>query len=268
MVTATATNTPTIVPATTPTRSRSFKSTAVRPGRALRWARLLYYAVFAPTFIYSLWVQVVVMKGPGRTPLPASLGFGRDSVFLTFHGNFHCTWYACLCLLNALLDLGTRVRRGKRLRARSRVARLVERITHRWTAILFPLAAFVGIAYYLILHYHPLTRLRATTVPDYDEKMALLHLVPLLFVLGDSLLKDEDSMKRHGLKRSTALIGICTYGVLYFIWSCFCVFKNGGHWPYPVSLFACSFACLSTYSNGHTRFHFCTLFMSCTDRED
>lgn len=125
-----------------------------RPGWALRWARVSYYALFAPTFLYSLWVQLVVLKGPGRVPIPASRGFGRDSIFLTFHGNFHCTWYACLCLLHAVLDLG-RVRRGAR-KMRSRVARAVERAVYKWTSILFPLASFVGVAYYLILHFHPL----------------------------------------------------------------------------------------------------------------
>lgn len=210
------------------------KSAGARPGRALRWARLSYYALFAPTFLYSLWVQLVVLKGPGRVPIPASRGFGRDSVFLTFHGNLHCTWYACLCLLHALLDAG----RGRRWRrARSRVARAVERATHKWTAVLFPLASFVGVAYYLILHFHPLTRLRASLVPDYDEKMALLHAVPLVFALGDSLLKDEELMRRHGLERRSAVRGICGYGAIYFAWSCLCVYINGGNWPYPVRLY-------------------------------
>lgn len=140
---------------TNSTRSRSLKS-AVRPGRALRWARLMFYGVFAPAFLYSFYVQIIVLKGPGRTPLPASTGWGRDSIFLTFHGNTHCTWYACLCLLHALFDLQPtrKLKRGKR--TRSRLARAVEHTTHKWTAILFPLASFVGVAYYLILHFHPM----------------------------------------------------------------------------------------------------------------
>lgn len=126
------------------------------PSRALRWTRLLYYSITAPTFLWSLYVQLVVLKGEGRVPIPASVRFGRDTVFLTFHGNFHCTWYACLCLLNALLDLdpARRLRRVKR--DKSAIARAVERTVHRWTGVLFPLASFVGIAYYLILHFHPL----------------------------------------------------------------------------------------------------------------
>lgn len=206
------------------------------PSRALRYARLAYYAVYAPVFLYSMYVQLIVLKGPGRTPIPASVNFGRDSVFLTFHGNFHCTWYACLCLLNAFLTLDparhSRRPNGRR-RDRSSIAVTVERTVHRWTGPLFPLASFVGLAYYLILHFHPLTRLRARTVPDYDEKMALLHLVPLLFVLGDSLLKDEELIRKHGMSKSRATRTICAYGVMYFAWSCFCVSQNGGHWPYP-----------------------------------
>lgn len=82
-------------------------------------------------------------------------------------------------------------------------------------------------------HCYYRTRLRARSVPDYDEKMALLHAVPLLFVLGDALLKDEESMKRFGLEKRTAIRGICSYGLVYFMWSCLCVYMNGGHWPYP-----------------------------------
>ena len=82
------------------------------------------------------------------------------------------------------------------------------------------------------------TRLRARAVPDYDEKMALLHLVPLLFVLGDALLKDDDLARRHGMSERRSIRGIVAYGVAYFAWSCFCVFLNGGHWPYPVRISA------------------------------
>lgn len=201
-----------------------------RPGRALRWARIVWYSFFAPTFLYSIYVQLVVLKGPDRTPLPASVGFGRDSVFLTFHGNVHCTWYACLCLLHAFLDLDRRSRRS-----RGRVARVVERTTHAATGSLFPLATFVGLAYYLILHFHPLTRLRARAVPDHDEKMALLHLVPMVFAVGDALLKDEVLARRHGFSQQAACRAIAVYGAVYFLWSCVCVYMNGGHWPYPVS---------------------------------
>lgn len=175
-----------------------------------------------------MYVQLVVLKGPGRTPLPASLHFGRDTLFLTFHGNFHCTWYACLCLLQAVLTLP-----NARRRPRSYAARTVERSAHRYTAVVFPLAAFVGLAYYLILHFHPLNRLRAQVVPDHDSKMALLHLNPLLFVLGDSWLKDFDLINRHGLKQRKAVRLIIMYGVGYFMWTTLCVRVNGGHWPYP-----------------------------------
>lgn len=205
----------------------SSSSSKGRPGRALRWIRFGYYCIFAPVFLYSFYVQLVVLKGPGRTPLPASTGFGRDSVFLTFHGNFHCTWYSCLCLLHCLLDF------GKRRDRKSRDRKLLARMTHRYTPILFPLAAFVGVAYYLILHFHPMTRLRARSIPDYDEKMALLHAVPLLFVIGDALLKDEELTKKYALDKRSAVKGICTYGIVYFCWSCICVYLNGGHWPYP-----------------------------------
>lgn len=205
----------------------SASSSKGRPGRALRWIRFGYYCVFAPIFLYSFYVQLVVLKGPGRTPLPASTGFGRDTVFLTFHGNFHCTWYSCLCLLHCLLDF------GKRRHRKSRDRKYLARMTHRYTPVLFPLAAFVGVAYYLILHFHPMTRLRARTVPDFDEKMALLHAVPLLFVVGDALLKDDELTKKYALGKRQAVKGICTYGMVYFAWSCICVYINGGHWPYP-----------------------------------
>lgn len=198
------------------------------PSRALRLLRLFFYSIAASNFLYALYVQLVVLKGPGRTPLPASVNFGRDSLYLTFHGNFHCTWYACLCLLHALLSFPK-----SRRRPRSYAARTIECVSHRSTAVLFPLAAFVGLAYYLILHYHPLNRLRAQMVPDHDEKMALLHLNPLLFVLGDSWLKDADLLAKYGLKKRRATSVIIIYGTCYFLWTLFCTRFNGGHWPYP-----------------------------------
>lgn len=158
--------------------------------------------------------------------MPASLGFGRDSVFLTFHGNWHCTWYACLCLLNAFLALGKKQRQG-------RTAKYIEFLVHRFTCLVFPLAAFVGLGYYLILHFHPLNRLRALHVPDHDVKMALLHLNPLLFVCGDSVLKDWELLAKYGMRQRRAVRVIMGYGVFYFLWSAFCVRMNGGHWPYP-----------------------------------
>lgn len=212
-------------PRASPTLVRRRSPTPATPSRPLRIFRLLFYLITAPAFLYSFYVQVIVLKGPGRTPLPASLGFGRDTVFLTFHGNLHCTWYACLCLLNAFLAFGAR-RRG-------RAARTVEAAVHRFTPVLFPLAAFVGLAYYLILHFHPLNRLRARMVPDHDAKMALLHLNPLLFVLGDSLLKDADLFLKHGMRQPRAVRAITAYGVIYFSWTLLCTRFNGGHWPYP-----------------------------------
>lgn len=208
--------------------SPSRSAANVPPPRALRLLRLLFYSIAAPTFLYSMYVQLVVLKGPGRTPLPASMNFGRDTLFLTFHGNVHCTWYACLCLLQAVLTLPS----GRR-RPRSYAARTVEWAVHRFTALVFPLAAFVGLAYYLILHFHPLNRLRAQFVPDHDTKMALLHLNPLLFVLGDSWLKDADLFSKHSFKQRRAIRGIVLYGLGYFFWTSFCVRMNGGHWPYP-----------------------------------
>lgn len=198
------------------------------PPRFLRWSRFLFYAVAAPTFLYSLYVQVIVLKGPGRIPLPASVGFGRDTVFLTFHGNFHCTWYACLCLLNAFLALATRPHKR-----RSRTAKWIEQTVHRFTCLVFPIACFVGLAYYLIIHFHPLNRLRAQFVPDHDSKMALLHLNPLLFALFDALLKDAELLARYGMKQRRAVRAIIGYGTGYFSWTVFCTRLNGGHWPYP-----------------------------------
>lgn len=173
-----------------------------------------------------MYVQLIVLKGPGRTPLPASVNFGRDTLFLTFHANFHCTWYFCLCLLHAVLTLGHR-------RPRSYAARTVEMWCHRATAVLFPLASFVGLAYYLLLHFHPLNRLRAQLVPDHDSKMALLHFNPLMFVVFDSWLKDIDLLAKYGLKKRRATRAIVAYGVAYFSWTAFCTRFNGGHWPYP-----------------------------------
>lgn len=209
---------------------RTARSRAPGAVRGIGWIRFLFYLVTAPTFLYGLYVQLVTLKGPDRTPLPASIGFGRDTVFLTFHGNLHCTWYACLCLLSAFLALDP-ARRGKR--RVGAVARSIERAAHRWTGVLFPLGAFVGLAYYLILHFHPLNRLRAVAVPDLDQKMALLHLHPLVFVVGDCLLKDADLLRRHGMAQARAVRGIMSYGVGYFSWTLVCVRFNGGHWPYP-----------------------------------
>lgn len=209
-------------------RSPSLTAHTAHPPRLLRWARFLFYAVAAPTFLYSLYVQIYVLKGPGRTPLPASTAFGKDSVFLTFHGNLHCTWYACLCLLNAFLALANRPHKR-----RSRTARWIEKTVHRFTSLLFPLASFVGLAYYLILHFHPLNRLRAQFVPDHDSKMALLHLNPLLFALFDALMKDAELLARYGMKQRRAVRAIIGYGTGYFSWTVFCTRFNGGHWPYP-----------------------------------
>eukprot|EP00737_Agarophyton_chilense_P000550 gb/GEZJ01000613.1/.p1 GENE.gb/GEZJ01000613.1/~~gb/GEZJ01000613.1/.p1 ORF type:complete len:324 (-),score=39.39 gb/GEZJ01000613.1/:1165-2136(-) len=193
--------------------------------RPLRVARLVFYLMAAPNFLYAQYVQLVVLKAPGRTPLPAATAFGRDSVFLTFHANLHCTWYASLCLMYAVLQLGRRVR--------SRPARAVERVVHRFTTVLFPLAAFVGLAYYLILHFHPMNRLRAVLVPDHDAKMALLHLNPLLFALGDSLLKDADLLAKYAIKQRRAVLFVNVYGMCYFFWTLLCTRYNGGYWPYP-----------------------------------
>jgi FAR-17a/AIG1-like protein len=206
------------------------------PGRALRWARFAYYGVFAPLLLYGIYVQLIVLKGPGRTPIPASVLFGRDSVFLTFHGNFHCTWYAVLCFLHALVMLRARKGSATALRPnlrRSAAVRGIERLIHYYTGPLFALGSFVGLAYYLLLHFHPLTRLRARLVPDYDEKMALLHLAPMLFVLGDVVLKDEELVRKYCMSSRRGSRFIVVYGAGYFMWSVFCVWKNGGNWPYP-----------------------------------
>lgn len=217
----------------------SSPSPCYAPPRALRVLRLMFYLAAVPTFLYAMYVQLIVLKGPGRTPLPASLNFGRDTLFLTFHGNVHCTWYACLCLLHAFISLpgnagaASNSTANGRKRRRSSAARAAEWATHRFTAVLFPLGAFVGLAYYLILHYHPLNRLRAQAVPDHDFIMALLHLNPLLFVIGDSWLKDTELLAKFGLKQRRATRGIMLYGIAYFLWTAFCVRHNGGHWPYP-----------------------------------
>jgi hypothetical protein len=206
------------------------------PGRALRWARFAYYGVFAPLLLYGIYVQLIVLKGPGRTPIPASVLFGRDSVFLTFHGNFHCTWYAVLCFLHALVMLRAKKGSATALRPnlrRSAAVRGIERLVHYYTGPLFALGSFVGLAYYLLLHFHPLTRLRARLVPDYDEKMALLHLAPMLFVLGDVVLKDEELVRKYCMSSRRGSRFIVVYGAGYFMWSVFCVWKNGGNWPYP-----------------------------------
>lgn len=220
---------------TSPSSKDTLRSTSrpplatIPPNRALRYTRFLFYCWAAPNFLYSLYVQIIVLKGPGRTPLPASVNFGRDTLFLTFHGNFHCTWYACLCLLHSFLALDP----SNRNRRRSRTAKSIEATVHRFTSILFPLAAFVGFAYYLILHFHPMNRLRAQLVPDHDAKMALLHFNPLLFVLADSLLKDAELLARYGFKQKKAIRYISIYGTCYFLWTLFCTRLNGGHWPYP-----------------------------------
>lgn len=203
--------------------------TIIPPNRLLRYLRFLFYCWAAPNFLYSLYVQIIVLKGPGRTPLPASVNFGRDTLFLTFHGNFHCTWYACLCLLHSFLSLDV----YNQNRRRSRAAKSIEATVHRFTPVLFPLAAFVGLAYYLILHFHPMNRLRAQLVPDHDAKMALLHLNPLLFVLADSLLKDAELLARYAFKQRKAVRYISIYGTCYFLWTLFCTRLNGGNWPYP-----------------------------------
>lgn len=187
-----------------------------------------------------MYVQIIVLKGPGRTPLPASIQFGRDSLFLTFHGNFHCAWYACLCLLHSFLSLGPFFNRRRRnntqnqkVRRKSYAARTVEYLSHRFTPVLFPLIVFVGLAYYSILHFHPLNRLRATQVADHDSKMALLHFNPLLFILFDSWLKDSELVAKHAMKKRKATRAIIIYGMCYFLWCAFCVRMNGGNWPYP-----------------------------------
>ncbi|PXF45035.1 hypothetical protein BWQ96_05208 [Gracilariopsis chorda] len=81
-----------------------------------------------------------------------------------------------------------------------------------------------------------MNRLRAHMVPDHDSKMALLHLNPLLFALGDSLLKDADLLAKYAIKQSRAVLLVSAYGVMYFFWTLFCTRFNGGHWPYPFQM--------------------------------
>lgn len=241
-----------------PTPARSLR--LPHEGRVLRWTRLVFYGFFAPLLLYGLYVQLVVLKGPGRTPIPAALGFGRDTVFLTFHGNVHCTWYACLCLLHALISIrrsrkaagsaivvavssagqnlaasvaGSTMPVTQKQRRPSVLVRRIERTIHYYTAPLFALGTFVGVAYYLLLHFHPLSRIRARMVPDYDQIMALLHLAPLLFVAGDTILKDEELLRKHGMTERNSSRFIVMYGLAYFFWTVFCVSRNGGLWPYP-----------------------------------
>lgn len=178
-----------------------------------------------------MYVQLVALKGPGRVPLPATLLFGRDSVLLTFHGNTHCAWYAPACLAHALALL-RRSTRPPPPRA-SPLAAALERLTHRYVAAVFALGMYVGGGYYGLLHFLPVTRLRARMIEDYDGKMALLHLGPMLFVLGDTLLKDLDLVRKHALRPAGASRAIMGYGGAYFAWSAFCVWMNGGTWPYP-----------------------------------
>lgn len=91
----------------------------------------------------------------------------------------------------------------------------------------------MGLAYYLIIHFHPLNRLRAKFVVDHDSKMALLHLNPVLFALFDALFKDAELLARYGMKQRRAVRAIIGYGTGYFSWTVFCTRLNGGHWPYP-----------------------------------
>lgn len=204
---------------------------ASRGARTLRWARVLYYGAWAPTFMYAMFVQLVSLKGPGRTPLPASILFGRDTVLLTFHGNAHCTWYSALCLAHAFILL----RRSTRAPPRrlSPLFRAAERAIHRYSSPIFALGVFVGAGYYLLLHFLPITRIRARMIPDYDSKMALLHMGPMLFTFGDLLLKCADLSARHAMTPFAASRAIAVYGTAYFTWGVFCVNRNGGVWPYP-----------------------------------
>lgn len=204
---------------------------ASRGARTLRWARVLYYGAWVPSFIYAMFVQLITLKGPGRTPLPASILFGGDTVLLTFHGNAHCTWYSALCLAHAFILL----RRSTRAPPRrlSPLFRALERTAHRYSSPLFALGVFVGAGYYLLLHFLPITRIRARMIPDYDGKMALLHMGPMLFVIGDVLLKCADLSARHAMTPFAASRAIAMYGTVYFAWVVFCVSQNGGVWPYP-----------------------------------
>ena len=210
----------------------------------VKHGRLVLYLIAAPLFILSTYVQFVTLKNPDRIPHPAATGFGRDTVFLTFHGNMLCTFYSCLCLLHALLTLrrkrpssnphGNKMKRNNRGRRRNfNLLQAMERITHRYTAPLFSLGFFIGAAYYLLIHFHPATRLRAIMVTDFDLHMALLHLNPLLFVILDILFKNHEIYLKHCGSSRYECRTIRGYGVFYAIWSYFCVWMNGGDWPYP-----------------------------------
>lgn len=70
-------------------------------------------------------------------------------------------------------------------------------------------------------------------IEDYDGKMALLHLGPVLFAVGDALLKDTELVRRYAIRPEAASRVMMAYGAVYFAWSTFCVWMNGGTWPYP-----------------------------------
>lgn len=213
---------------------------ASRPFRDVtKFARLFFYALTAPAFAYGIYVQMVILKHPDRVQSPASQGFGKDTVFLTFHGNVLCAIYAFMCLLHTSLAVRPRWRRKRSIvRTKSKnhdrgLVGVLERATHRYSGPLFSLGFFVGAAYYLLIHFHPATRLRALMVEDFDQHMALLHLLPWSFVVGDALLKNHESWRKHSMGARVDGRYITFYGGGYAVWSYFCVYMNGGDWPYP-----------------------------------
>lgn len=208
-----------------------------RPYRDVtKFARLILYSFTAPAFVYSTYIQLVTLKGPDRTPLPAAEGFGRDTVFLTFHGNILCTIYSLLCFFHSSLSMRPRWRNRRSSSAAQQgrgLLGVLEWATHRYSGPLFSLGFFVGAAYYLLIHWHPATRLRAIMVEDFDQVMALLHLLPFSFVIGDALLKNHDVWTKHNMGVRGDGRCITAYGCCYALWSYFCVYMNGGDWPYP-----------------------------------
>ena len=208
-----------------PSRNGGAHASGTNPW-ALRILRVLIYSFAASNFLYETYAQVIVWKGPGR-----------QSLLFTFHVNFHCTWYFCLCFLHSIFTLGCKQTHANNPKRQlgllmSNVARMVEKYSHQPTAIVFTFASFVCLAHYLLLHIHHLNSMRTQTVPDHDAKMVLLHLNPLMFVLIDYCFKDTHMLAKHGLKKRNATRAINVYSLLYFTWTALYTKYNDGHWPY------------------------------------
>mmetsp|Transcript_22006 Transcript_22006/g.53757 ORF Transcript_22006/g.53757 Transcript_22006/m.53757 type:complete len:266 (+) Transcript_22006:146-943(+) len=209
-----------------PTAAVSSKGDGVVEGtgklrkREAHFRRGLFY--FAALVGFAVVLEAQLRYQTPRPDRPMKV-FGGRFVFLTVQVNFIIAAYVLACLVESVI--------GRRVRG-------LGRATGRASAVVFPLGVFMGAGYYVLVHFHPKTRMVARAVQDFDYHMHLLHGFPLLFVVADTAF---DALGERGLEydllpalkaRVDAAVG-SLYAVSYACWTFVCSHFNDGWWPYP-----------------------------------